>query len=120
MKVALRKCHLVLAFFFVMALLAGCGGVPEGYVDESVEADSTQASGNVDQQNNYGSANQAVVASQAAINAGAITSSFTLNSTQDFRGFNPEIWNDKKSWYECNCGNDLPELPRKMPWNPPS
>lgn len=120
MKVAFKKCHPVLASVFVMAFLTGCGGVPEGYVAEPAETGSTQASGNVQQQNDYEAAKQAVLASQAAINAGAITSSFTLNSTQDFRGFNPEIWNDKKSWYECNCGDDMPELPRKMPWNPPS
>lgn len=97
--------------FAVVAFLTGCGGVPEGYIDEFDETIM------VHRQVNYGTANQAGSSPRPGINAGAIGSSFTLNSIEDFRGFNPEIWNGRKSWYECNCGNSQPELPRKMPWN---
>jgi hypothetical protein len=26
-----------------------------------------------------------------------------MNSSREFEGFNPSIWNERK-WYECNCG----------------
>lgn len=45
--------------------------------------------------------------------------SFTLKPGEEFKGFNPEIWNDRKAWYECDCGrHPQPRPAKKMEWNP--
>jgi hypothetical protein len=101
-----------------LALLTGCGGVPEGYVDaETIDA---YVEGVVvsKQRANYGIVNQPNAPSSQAINAGAISSSFTLKPTEDFRGFNHEMWNGPKSLTECSCGDNVREHPRTMSWNP--
>jgi hypothetical protein len=95
-----------LSSVIVMALLTGCGGTPEGYVGEPTG--NSQASGTVDKQ---------ALSSHSATNTGSLASSFTLNSTENLRGFNPEVWNGRQSWYECNCGDNQPKPPKAMPWN---
>jgi hypothetical protein len=94
-----------LSSVIVMALLPGCGGTPIG-AGES--AGNPQASATVDQQ---------ALSLRPATNTGSLASSFTLNSTENLKGFNPEIWNGPKYWYECNCGDDQPKPPQTMPWN---
>ncbi|TCS36235.1 hypothetical protein EDC30_10752 [Paucimonas lemoignei] len=45
--------------------------------------------------------------------------SFTLKSAKDFNGFNPELWNDHKTWTECDCGKQPRHQQAKiMTWNP--
>jgi hypothetical protein len=95
-----------LSSVIVTALLTGCGGTPIGNVADS--AGNPQAPVTVSQQ---------ASSSRPATNTGSLASSFTLNSTENLKGFNPEIWNGPKSWYECNCGDDQPKPPKTMPWN---
>jgi hypothetical protein len=102
----------LLSTVIAMTLLTGCGGGSENYSGNSVGTEYSQTSGTADQQSYYGTANY-----PAAASTGSLASSFTLNPTENFQGFNPEIWNDHKSWYECNCGNNQLASPKTMPWN---
>jgi hypothetical protein len=87
---------------FSAVLSTGCGGSS----DHAAES----AAGNEYSQNS----NAAVVAA----GNGSIASSFTVNPTKDFEGFNHEEWNTQQSWMECNCGNNKPLEPQIMTWNP--
>ncbi len=88
---------LVLAVFFT----AGCGGTPDHHPEEAANNAGQQVS------------NAAYAAAPASM-----SSSFTLNSTENFNGFNPEEWNNQQSWVECNCGNNKATPPQIMTWNP--
>lgn len=49
----------------------------------------------------------------------ASADTFTLKPAKDFNGFNPELWNDRKAWYECDCGRHPQAQQAKiMSWNP--
>lgn len=98
---ARRATFLLMLIFFVF-FNTGCGGTPEYPVDE--------ASGN--------SVSQTSNASYAADQMNSLSSSFTVNPTDNFNGFNPEDWNRQQSWVECNCGNNRPAEPQIMTWNP--
>jgi hypothetical protein len=120
LKKSSKSCRHILAAVAsvtAIALLTGCGGTPEAYIGKSVGAGHSQTSGTSNQPTYYGTGNQPDLSSYPAASAGSLASSFTLNSTENFKGFNSEIWNDDKSWYECNCGNNQPKSPKTMPWN---
>ena len=80
----------------------GCGGTPDGPADE--------ASGS-----SYSQTSEATYAAGVTKSA---ASSFTVNPTENFNGFNPEDWNNQQSWVECNCGNTQGKEPQIMTWNP--
>lgn len=109
---------LAVASVFAVILLTGCGGIPEGYVDADTLEAYAESVVVTKQRANNGIAVQPNSPSRPAINAGAISSSFTLNPTENFKGFNHEMWNGQKSLYECSCGDNVREHPRTMPWNP--
>jgi hypothetical protein len=105
----------LIASICVGGLLTACGGTP------GPEANTPAQTADVQQ-----SAVSAKAAAPDGASAstpgpanvqGADPSSFTMNSSSDFKGFNPGLWNDHRSWYECDCGNDPHPLPRTMPWN---
>jgi hypothetical protein len=49
----------------------------------------------------------------------ADANSFTLKPAKEFKGFNPELWNDRKTWDECDCGrHPQPQQSKVMSWNP--
>lgn len=82
----------------VAFVLSGCGGsVPVSDMEQAPRLHQVRATG-------------------GAMHAD--TKSFTLNPTSQFKGFNPETWNDDKSWYECECGDNPRRAPRTMQWNP--
>jgi hypothetical protein len=106
-----------LPHIIVITFLTGCGGVPEGYTGEPTGNEPPQAFHILNQQNVNGTTGQQALSEKAATSSGSLASSFTLNPTENFKGFNPEIWNDQKSWYECNCGYSRSEMPKRTPWN---
>lgn len=83
---------------------AGCGGTPDHPADAAAG----------DQYLQTANASHAPARSASAASA----SSFTVNPTENFNGFNPEVWNSQQSWVECNCGNNKPAEPQIMTWNP--
>lgn len=96
--------------------LTGCGGTaPEDYSAQFEGMETTQTGQNA--------ASKPPVYSGTASQAGtaiyrADTSSFTLNPTEQFSGFNSDSWNGNKAWYECDCGDTPRGAPDTMPWNP--
>jgi hypothetical protein len=92
-----------------MFSLTGCGG---GSLEEYGQDTSS-----VNTQSHANTVNQPVGDARANMASRADTGSFTLNPTSQFNGFNPGIWNDAKSWDECDCGDQSKPLPKTMPWN---
>lgn len=90
------------------ALLSACGG-SSGPASASLAGQDTQAAAL--------SGVQEQAASRSGVIAGADSSSFTVNSSKDFKGFNPGIWDDRHAWYECDCGSTPRPLPKNVPWN---
>ncbi len=81
-----RKASL-LGIVFAGFFATGCGGTPEHPTDDAANNTSQKAS------------------SSYAAHGASVGSSFTVNPTEDFNGFNPDVWNSQQSWVECNCGN---------------
>lgn len=121
-----------------MLMLSGCGGgPPEAYPDTLEAAAEVQSlpaeAGAANPQPSADTTAQASQKLQAAQAARTLhhagnariqsarrmdATSFTLNSSTQFKGFNPQVWNDHKSWYECDCGRKSQAQPSTMPWNP--
>ncbi len=112
-----------------MLILSGCGGgAPEAYPDAAADGQSRPAEAlAASPQAPAGTAAQVrhdTYNSHTAHHARTLTTkrmdgaSFTLNSSAQFKGFNPQVWNDHKSWYECDCGRKSQAQPNTMPWNP--
>lgn len=89
-------------------LVTGCGGTPDYPVEDGSGSAYSQASDGA----------YAATTTRSNPSSAASASSFTVNSTENFNGFNPEDWNNQQSWVECNCGNNQTVEPRIMTWNP--
>jgi|GEM_PF-3206132 len=92
-------------------LLTACGGSSGPY---------TAATGGQNTQTAALSGMQAAnmqTSTQSDPSSGADPSSFTVNSSKNFKGFNPGIWNDQHAWYECDCGSTPRPVPNNVPWN---
>jgi hypothetical protein len=92
----------LLTLIFSVFLITGCGGTPDNPVDDVAGDQYSQTS--------------ATSYKEAQLKSAA--SSFTVNPTENFNGFNPEDWNSQQSWVECNCGNNQNKEPQIMTWNP--
>lgn len=90
------------ALVFAAYFTTGCGGTP-GHSMEDISGNGYSQTSNV---------------SHSTAKTDSVASSFTVNPTDDFNGFNPERWNSQQSWTECNCGNNKSVEPRIMTWNP--
>ncbi|HCY64229.1 MAG TPA: hypothetical protein DHV59_15690 [Oxalobacteraceae bacterium] len=97
----------ILASACTALLVSGCGGGVEavGTAQEAALQPVLYSGG-------------AATAMGSSTSAHADTESFTLQPATEFKGFNPEVWNDNKAWYECDCGKHSQPQPRKMEWNP--
>lgn len=98
-----QRSWLILASACTVLLTAGCGGNAESL-------DTTQQPLLHSVQYDVSGTAQA---------AQANPNSFTLKPAREFNGFNPELWNDHKSWTECDCGRQPQRQQAKvMTWNP--
>lgn len=103
----------------VMFLASGCGGgtlAVNGEADGG-RADAAQGAAPAQFHAAQHVATTDAAPAQAVTGARGDTTSFTLNPTAQFKGFNHQIWNDNRSWYECDCGDKPRPLPKTMPWN---
>lgn len=98
-----QRSWIILASVCTVLLTAGCGG--------SVEPIDTA------QEPSLQPVQYAVSGSEHGVQANP--NSFTLKPAKEFNGFNPELWNDRKSWTECDCGRHPQRQQAKvMNWNP--
>jgi hypothetical protein len=104
----IRRIHVLLALPACLAmLLTGCGGSAEPYTAQTASVDSAHTA-----------SVKKVQVSQPSSYSSIDSSSMTVNSTSNFKGFNSSMWNDNSSWYECNCSNTSQQsTPSVAPWN---
>lgn len=98
-----QRAWAILASACTIALVSGCGGGVEPIaIAQEAGLQAAQYSLPADKQ-------------PAHVTADSIT----VNPTKEFNGFNPELWNDRKAWYECDCGrHPQPQQAKVMTWNP--
>lgn len=113
----LRSMVFSLSLPLIVLILPGCGGTSGDYTDAAIGMHS-QMLEEEDHRNNLTNGNQPVRPAHSSAHGPSIASSFTMEPMDNFRGFNPEIWNKQQAWTECNCGNSRPLAPEIMTWNP--
>jgi len=97
-----QRAGIILASLCAALLVSGCGGGVAPIDAQDSPLQQVQYSSN-------GSSQPAQASSD----------SFTAKSSKEFNGFNPELWNDRKAWYECDCGRHPQKQQAKvMTWNP--
>jgi hypothetical protein len=98
-----RRAWAVLASASAAILVSGCGGgVESGDVAQDSALQPVQYSVIDTSQPDHGTSD-----------------SLFVKPGSEFNGFNPELWNDRKAWYECDCGRHPQKQKAKiMTWNP--
>jgi hypothetical protein len=99
-------------------LMMGCGG--GGSIEKTEDKPVMASAQTVETQKvAYGPIKPASNAKRSGSKAKVASSSFTVNPTENFSGFNPDVWNSRSSWTECNCSNTQSGPPPKIvTWNP--